>query len=207
MSGKLEGKMPFRGVVWLDRDGTLVDDPGYLDDPAALRLIAGAAEAVARLNKAGLAVVLITNQSGIARGLMDRETVDRIHAALQAQLASVGGHLDGIYLCPHLPPELLADGEEPCDCRKPEPGLVLRARREMALEGLPGVVVGDKEADIELARRVGCPSLLVLTGEGRRTWEHYQGRSDGPSHVSDDLAAGVDWIVAHLADGSGRSGG
>lgn len=196
----------FKGVIWLDRDGTIVDDPGYLDDPEGLRLLEGGAEAVARLNAQGLAVVLVTNQSGIARGLMSRQTVDRIHEHLQEKLALGGAHLDAIYLCPHLPPELLEEGQEPCDCRKPEPGLILRARREMGLSDLPSVVVGDKLTDLELARRVGAHALLVLTGKGRKSLEILNREGHQPEHVSEDLAEGVDWIVEVLTGGSAKGG-
>jgi len=196
----------YRGVVWLDRDGTLVDDPGYLDDPGKLRLLEGAAEAVARLNRAKWAVVLVTNQSGIGRGLMSRATVDRIHGALRERLRAVGAHLDGVYLCPHLPAELLPEGEAACDCRKPRPGLVLKARKELGLEDLPSVVVGDKAADVELARRVGAAAVLVLTGEGRRTLESWKGREKGPDHVSGSLGEAVDWILDPATGSSGRGG-
>ncbi len=114
-------------------------------------------------------MVLITNQSGIARGLVSRETVDRIHEKLSAELASEGAHLDGIYLCPHLPREELEEGQQACSCRKPQTGLVERAMRELHLEGLSSIVVGDKMSDLELARRIPSRSVLVLTGEGRAT--------------------------------------
>ena len=112
--------MRARPIIWLDRDGTVVDDPGYLDDPGRLALLPGAAEAVRRLNEIGT-VVLVTNQSGIGRGYMTRETVDEIHARLERRLSDSGAHLDAIEICPHLP-------DEQCDCRKPRPGMILRAR-------------------------------------------------------------------------------
>lgn len=191
-------KASWRGVVWLDRDGTLVDDPGYLSDPAALKLLANAPRAVARLNAAGLCVVLITNQSGIARGLMSRETVDRIHEKLSAELASEGAHLDGIYLCPHLPREELKEGQSACSCRKPQTGLVERATRELRLEGLPSVVVGDKMSDLELARRIASLSVLVLTGEGRTTQDSLENSPVKADHVSENLGAAVEWILHTL---------
>lgn len=192
------GERKWRAVVWLDRDGTLVDDPGYLDDPAQLRLLPNTARAVARLNAAGVCVVLITNQSGIARGLMSRETVEHIHTALREILARDGAHLDGIYFCPHLPAEEMKQGEEPCACRKPKKGLVVRATQELGLGGLPSVVVGDKASDLELARRIGSRSVLVRTGEGRSTEGSLERSKVTADHVSDELAEAADWIVGTL---------
>jgi histidinol-phosphate phosphatase family protein len=185
-------------VVWLDRDGTLVDDPGYLSDPAGLKLLPQSARAVAKLNAAGLCVVLITNQSGIARGLMSRETVDRIHEKLRAELAREGAHLDGIYLCPHLPAEELKEGQQACACRKPRTGLVERATRELQLEGLPAVVVGDKGSDMELARRIASRSVLVLTGEGRATCRALEASLIQVDQVSENLDGAAEWILRAL---------
>ncbi len=188
----------FRGVVWLDRDGTVVDDPGYLADPEKLVLLEGAADAIAELNRKQLAVVLITNQSGIARGLMSRETVDAIHAALIAELRRHDAELEGIFLCPHLPPELVPANEVACDCRKPRPGLVERARDELGLAALSGVVVGDKVADLQLGETLGLPALLVLSGEGERTRAVLSAQGSPPPEVAADLRAGVPWILRRL---------
>ena len=188
-------------VVWLDRDGTVVDDPGYLSDPDELRLLPGAAEAVARLNAAGLAVVLVTNQSGIARGLMDRGTVDAIHGRLRERLAEAGGRLTAIYYCPHLPPELVGKSEQACDCRKPSPSMVLQARAELGLIGLPEFVVGDKEADLALARVVGAIGVLVLTGEGERSRSQLEVRGETADHVASDLGGAATWILEQLGVG------
>jgi D-glycero-D-manno-heptose 1,7-bisphosphate phosphatase len=145
-----------------------------------------------------VAVVLITNQSGIARGLMSRETVDRIHETLEERLAFGGAHLDGIYLCPHLPAERVPEGEAPCDCRKPATGLVDRARRELGLGGLPSLVVGDKPADLGLAENLGVPALLVLTGEGEGTRRACVQRGEDAPDSCPNLAMGVPWILQRL---------
>ena len=168
-----------RPVFWLDRDGTIVDDPGYLADPDALGLLPGAAAAVARLNGLGT-VILVTNQSGIGRGYMTRDVVDAIHRELAKKLAAEGAHLDGIEICPHHP-------DEGCDCRKPKPGMVLRARPSLGAHGTE-YVIGDKPADVELAHAAGCVPVLVRTGEGAET--------DGAraAFVGADLATAVDWI-------------
>jgi D-glycero-D-manno-heptose 1,7-bisphosphate phosphatase len=192
-----------RFVLWIDRDGTLVDDPGYLDDPELLRLLPGAARALARLNAAGALTVLVSNQSGIARGLMSRATVDRIHDALKSQLARDAARLDHIEICPHLPSELLPPDSVGCDCRKPLPGMVLRARSELKLEAWTGpeFVVGDKSADMLLARAVGAYAVLVRTGDGRRAEAELATRA--VDHVADDLDGAADWILAHPDLGAG----
>jgi histidinol-phosphate phosphatase family protein len=192
-----------RFVLWIDRDGTLVDDPGYLDDPKRLRLLPGAARGLARLNAAGALAVLVSNQSGIARGLMSRATVDLIHERLRRELARQGARLDHIELCPHLPSELLPPGGAACDCRKPLPGMVLRVRSELKLEAgtLPEFVVGDKSADMLLARAVGAYAVLVRTGDGRRTEGELA--ASGVDHVADDLDAAAAWILGHPDLGAG----
>lgn len=180
-----------RAVAFLDRDDTVVDDPGYLDDPAALRLLPGAAGAIRRLNEAGCAVALVTNQSGIGRGLLDHDTLGRIHDELERQLARAGARLDAIAACPHLPAELLAGDDEPCRCRKPAPGLVEELRRAHGWAGLPSVVVGDRDSDVGLARNTGCQAVRIGAGSAR---------SRGCDHVAPDLPAAVDWWLRQLRD-------
>ncbi|RKZ11414.1 hypothetical protein DRQ53_11420 [bacterium] len=181
--------MSTKPMFWLDRDGTIVDDPGYLKDPGQLRLLPGAAAAVARLNAMGT-VVLVTNQSGIGRGYMERSDVDAVHAALAEQLASVGAHIDHIELCPHRP-------DEACDCRKPQSGMILRARAAMGSLG-PEYMIGDKRADLGLARATGCTSILVRTGDGLETESALRGSGELDTlcdHVADDLAGAASWII------------
>ena len=188
--------MKHRAVVWLDRDGTIVDDPGYLRDPEALRLLPGAGAAVSRLNAAGVTVVLVTNQSGIGRGLLTEHDLERVHQALRGRLADQGAHLDAIRHCPHLPDHRLPAGQAPCACRKPRPGMIEAAREDLAVgTPTPQFVVGDKPADLELARNAGCRAVLVLTGEGRTTYRRHDAEAD---HVATDVQGAVDWILAQL---------
>jgi histidinol-phosphate phosphatase family protein len=146
-----------RPAVFVDRDGTLVEDVGYCCRPEDLRLLPGAAPAVALLNRAGLPVVVVTNQSAVARGYLSPQGLDAIHARLREVLAAGGAHLDAIYVCPHHP----RDG---CPCRKPKPGLLHRAAADLGLDLARSYVVGDRAADVEVARAVGAAAVLVETG-------------------------------------------
>lgn len=192
---------PGRPGVFLDRDGTLLDESGYLADPAALRLLPGAARALRRLNEAGLPAVLVTNQSGIARGLFGEDDLARVHAALARALRLEGAHLDGIHYCPHLPPEegSPAPGgpyRRVCDCRKPAPGLLREAARVHGLDLERSWAIGDSLRDLEAARRAGIPErVLVATGKG--TAERARGAPPGlVSAHAPDLAAAVELVLA-----------
>ena len=155
-SSKLQGALT--GVtVFLDRDGTINQDKGYLADPMGLELFPGAIEAVARLNQAGAQVILVTNQSGIARALVTHEEVSRIHRRLQDLLASGGAHLDAVFYCPHHP-------DDGCHCRKPEPGLVEQAKKRITVDLAHAVVIGDQKRDMDLGWRVGALRVMVQSG-------------------------------------------
>ncbi|MDT8385648.1 MAG: D-glycero-beta-D-manno-heptose 1,7-bisphosphate 7-phosphatase [Gammaproteobacteria bacterium] len=153
---------PHRLVI-LDRDGVInQDSDDFIKSVDEFVPIPGSLEAIARLNRAGYRVVVATNQSGLARGLLDRAALDAIHESLRQRLAAVGGHLDGIFFCPHGP----ADG---CDCRKPRPGLMHQIAAAFATE-LTGVpVIGDSVRDLQSALAVGARPILVRTGKGERS--------------------------------------
>jgi histidinol-phosphate phosphatase family protein len=170
-----------RRFVLLDRDGTLIQERHYLSDPDQVELVPGAGEALRRLRAAGLGAIVVTNQSGVARGLFDQARVEAIHARLRALLAAHGATLDAIYACPHAP-------EEGCACRKPRTGLVERAQREFGLDPRRCFVVGDKACDIELGARLGATTLLVRTGYGAETEAERQPR---PDHVVSDLSEAI----------------
>lgn len=169
-----------RRFALLDRDGTINVDKHYLSDPDQLELIPGSGEAIARLNKAGWGVVVVTNQSGIGRGYFDHDRLAQIHARLHELLALHGAHIDGIEVCPHGP-------DSDCPCRKPLPGMVLRAAERLNFDPKYAIVVGDKEADIGLGHAVGATAFLVRTGYG-----HTQEATTKADYVVDNLAAAVD---------------
>ncbi|MES1243411.1 MAG: HAD family hydrolase [Acidobacteriota bacterium] len=178
--------MSGRRALLLDRDGTLVADAGYLAEPSGLRLLPGVAAALARARDAGWLLIVVTNQSGVARGLMTEAAVEAVHEALRRRLGRRGVALDGIYVCPHHPelgePPLRAD----CSCRKPRPGLLLRAGREHGLDLGRSFMIGDRERDVEAGRAAGCRTVLLA-----RT----KTTTCSPDHVAPGLAKGVDWIL------------
>ncbi len=181
-----QGKAP---VVYLDRDGTLNFDPGYLNQPDHLRLLSGVGQAVARLNRAGFKTVVVSNQSGVSRGLITKEQLDAVHQRLCELLAQDGARVDGIYVCTHLP-------EEACSCRKPASGLVIRAQRELGLASDHAIVIGDKASDMELARNIGATAIFVLSGNhSEEEQARMTDRSLVPDHVARDLAEAVKWIL------------
>jgi histidinol-phosphate phosphatase family protein len=173
-------------IVFLDRDGTLNLDEGYMSDPDRLVLLPGAAEAVAALNAAGVKAAVITNQSGVGRGLVTREALGRVHDRLVALFARHGAHLDGIYACMHRP-------EDGCECRKPGTALAIRAARELGVDASHSAVIGDKAVDIELGRRLGGRSVLVRSGEGRKT-ESELSAAARPDYIAEGVYDAVQWL-------------
>ena len=190
-----------RAAAFLDRDGTLVAERGYLSDPAEVELLPGAAEAVRSLRAAGLAAVVISNQSGVGRGLFSLARVYEAMAALRHALRAHGAELDAIYFCPHAP-------DAGCACRKPGTGLVERAAEDLQLSLRRSVFVGDKLLDIETGHRAGMRSVLVRTGYGRdeegRRAAQAAGRAvpgtalepGAPDRVCDDLLEAAKWTLA-----------
>lgn len=144
----------------LDRDDTILDDPGYLSDPNGVVFLPGALEGMARLHSAGWPLIVISNQSGVGRGLFTAEQLAEVHARFVAELADGGVTLAGLYFCPHAP-------EEACACRKPEPGLAQLASEELGLPLSQAVMVGDKESDLELGRRIGAAYVAQIAAKGQ----------------------------------------
>jgi len=181
-------------AVFLDRDGTINEEMGYINHLSRFRLEPQAVPAIRRLNAAGVKVVVVTNQSGAARGYFPASLVDEIHAHLKQLLAAGGAQLDGIYACLHGP----ADG---CTCRKPKPTLIQQAARDLDLELARSYLVGDRYKDIETAANAGVKGILVLTGYGRGEYEYLRAAQPvQPVFVAPDLEAAVEWILEDLAD-------
>ena len=191
--------MARRPAVFIDRDGTLTEEVGYVNHPSRLRLLPRSAEAVRRLNGAGIAAVVATNQAGIARGYFTEDVMHAVHERLAAELKDAGAHLDGLYVCPHHPTEGAPPFRADCECRKPKPGLLVRAARELDLDLHDSCMVGDKASDLLVAPAVGARSVLVLTGYGRGEWEYHRANfSVIPDHVAADLLDAVDWVIDRM---------
>lgn len=189
-----------RTAVFLDRDGTLNDEVDFVRSPAELRLIPGAAAAVRRLNDAGLVTVMISNQSGIARGYLTEEILGTIHEKLLAGLAEEGARLDALYYCPHHPDGPVEAYAVPCSCRKPLPGMLVRGAGEFGLELGSSFVVGDSAVDILAGKAVGATTILVLTGYGRRAVQDERLADVQIDHVVEDLPSAVERILEILED-------
>ena len=210
-----------RAAVFLDRDGTINEEVGYLDRMEKLQLIPGAAEAIRLINASGMKTVVVTNQSGVARGIFTESFVAETHARLGEMLRAEGASLDGIYYCPHHPTEGRGDYLRVCECRKPAPGLLLRAAAELHLDPARSYMVGDTLKDIEAGGRAGAQGILVRTGYGEEAAAELgpdekplkngdmmphrvpieKGGAQGetgivrPVHIAGDILAGVQWIL------------
>jgi D-glycero-D-manno-heptose 1,7-bisphosphate phosphatase len=173
----------------MDRDGTVSEEIGYMYHAGLYQPFPWAGPAIRKINESGMKAVLITNQSGVGRGYFNESTVDEVHTILKAELTRHNASLDAIYTCPHHP-------DAGCDCRKPNPGMLLRAEKDMQIDLNRSYVVGDKYVDIETAHRVGATGILVLTGYGREQRERHNANPQQPHFVVENLMEAVDGILS-----------
>ncbi len=188
-----------RPAVFLDRDGTINEQMGYINHLSRFVLLPGAAAGIRRLNALAVPVLVVTNQSGLARGYFPPELLIAVHEKMVAELARQGARVDGIYVCPHHPEAKREEYRLACDCRKPKIGLFTRAAAEHGIDLAASFVVGDRWSDLKAAAACGATSVLVLTGYGRGDLA-YIGPSQTvqPTHVAEDLAGAAAWIVDRL---------
>jgi D-glycero-D-manno-heptose 1,7-bisphosphate phosphatase len=187
----------FERAVFLDRDGTIIEEVGYLDRPERVELYPWTIDAVRVLNRAGLAVVLVSNQSGVARGFFTEDVVDAVHQRMADLLAEGGARIDAYYYCPHHPDGKLPQYAQKCDCRKPGRALVDRAVHELGIDPARSFVVGDRWLDVALGRVVGAQSVLVRTGYGA-SQEDNRPADLAADAVVDNLIAASSWILGRL---------
>jgi D-glycero-D-manno-heptose 1,7-bisphosphate phosphatase len=183
----------WRPAVFIDRDGTIAEEVGYLNHVSRFRMFPFVAGALRRLNEAGCPVIVVTNQSGVARGYFPESLVHEVHQRMMQQLSESGARVDAIYYCPHTP-------SENCNCRKPRTGMLERAAREHSLDLRRSFVVGDRYADVELARNAHARGILVRTGygEGELAWHAVKWLTP-PDFVAGDLAEATEWVLRQLA--------
>ncbi len=188
------GAIP-RPAVFLDRDGTINEQMGYINHISRFVLLPGVGQAIRRLNEMRVAVVVASNQSGLARGYFPESLVEAVHEQMKRQLAAEGAHVDGIYICPHHPEARVARYRLDCPCRKPKTGLLEQAARDLGLDLPRSFMVGDRWSDLHCGAAVRARTVLVRTGYGRGE-ELYIGPQERlrPDYVAEDLGAAVDWI-------------
>jgi D-glycero-D-manno-heptose 1,7-bisphosphate phosphatase len=185
-----------RRAIFIDRDGTISEEVGYVNHPSRYRVFPFAAEAIKLINDAGWLAVLVTNQAGVARGYFKEELIAAVHDQLRQELTRGGARLDAVYYCPHHPSVGNAPYRADCDCRKPKPGLITRAAEELQIDLARSWMVGDRYGDTELARNAGTRAALVLTGYGcgefeyqREAWRHQ------PDLIAENLLEAVRVIL------------
>jgi D-glycero-D-manno-heptose 1,7-bisphosphate phosphatase len=185
----LPEQVALRPAVFLDRDGTVSEEVGYLNHVSRFHLLPYAADSIRRLREGGYRVIVVTNQSGVGRGYFPESLVHEVHELMRQQLADAGAHLDGIYYCPHT-------ASDECECRKPKIGMLTRAASEHGIDVARSFVVGDRYSDVLLARRAGARGIFVRTGygEGEYLWNASKWTSQ-PDFVAADLSDAVNWIL------------
>jgi D-glycero-D-manno-heptose 1,7-bisphosphate phosphatase len=187
-------------AVFLDRDGTLIEEVDYLERVEQVALYSWSIDGVRLLNRAGIRVFVVTNQAGVARGYFTESVVADVHRHIDSLLASGGARIDAYYYCPHHPEGAVEAYRRSCECRKPGRGLVDRAAREFGIDPSRSFVVGDRWLDIQLARAVGARAVLVRTGFGS-TAERQQPSDVTTDAIADNLVDAANWILGHTPAG------
>ena len=183
-------------AVFLDRDGTLNKDVGYPGSYAAISIYPYSFEAVRKLNAAGFFCVVVTNQSGVGRGLIEEKELHRIHEQMQEAFLSQNSRLDAIYYCPHYEASVIAEYRKNCPCRKPNPGMGIKAAAEYGLDLQNSYMIGDKTEDILFGLNIKATPILLLSGHGKRAFKELSEKKIKPAYVAGDLLEAANWIVA-----------
>ncbi|MBI1748219.1 MAG: HAD family hydrolase [Acidobacteria bacterium] len=188
-----------RRAVFLDRDGTICEELGYINHPSRLMVYPWAAQAIQKINQAGMKAIVVSNQSGVARGYFDEPLVNAINLKMQAELEISGARLDAVYYCPHHPCALVPAYRADCACRKPKPGMALQAAQVFNLDLSGSFVIGDRYGDIQLAHNIGAGSIFILTGYGRGEFESRRHTwPTAPDHIAENLLTAVEWVLSAL---------
>ena len=186
-------------AVFLDRDGTINEQMGYINHLSRFILLPGCAAAIRLLNELDIPVFVMTNQSGLARGYFPSSLLDEVHLKMTEMLGAEGAHIDGIYVCPHHPEAKEERYRENCDCRKPKPGLFNEAALDHNIDLNGSYVVGDRWSDLKAADACGATGILVLSGYGRGDLDYIgPTQTIQPAHVAENLTEAVNWIIQSL---------
>lgn len=186
--------------VFLDRDGTVNEEREYIGSTRELKLIPGVAQAIRLLNKRKIKVIVVTNQSGVARGYFTEDKIDEIHKEIQDRLRKRGARIDAFYYCPHHPVFGKGVYKKDCICRKPRTGMLKKATREHNLDLARSFLIGDKTDDVETGHRAGCRTILVLTGYGSRSRDELINRKlEKPDCIKSNLLEAVKWLLRNNA--------
>jgi D-glycero-D-manno-heptose 1,7-bisphosphate phosphatase len=183
-------------AIFIDRDGTLNEEVGYITEISQFRLFDFAAESIKLINDAGWYAVIITNQAGIARGQYTEEFLRQLHAEMESSLRRRGARLDAIYYCPHHPDFGVPPYRQDCNCRKPKPGLIEKAAKDLSLDLKECYVIGDRKRDVEMGHAAGARSVMVMTGYGREEyWDRHVCWTRQPDQVCENLLEAVRWVL------------
>jgi len=192
----MRSESTMRPAVFVDRDGTINEQMGYINHPSRFVLLPGVAEAIRLLNENHFFVIVVSNQSGVARGYFPESLVLRINELMVEQLSKQGARLDAIFYCPHHPSGVVSEYAVTCDCRKPGTGLIERACGQLPIDIQRSYVIGDTCSDLEMAEHAGMPGVLVKTGYGLGELEYVLPRKRvNPAYIAADLLDGVNWIL------------
>lgn len=187
-------------AVFLDRDGTINEEVGYVNHIQRFHLLDRVGEAIRLLNQNDWKTIVVSNQSGVARGYFPESLVQQVHREMRDLLKREGAYLDGIYYCPHHPDIGVFPYRQRCRCRKPGTGLVEEAVKEFGLDCSKSYVVGDRGVDIDLAHQIGARAVLVLTGYGKGEWAYCKEQwKRKPDYVAEDLFEAVRWVLGQEA--------
>ena len=178
-------------AVFLDRDGTIIEDVGYIGECSRVRFLLGASQAIKSLNENGFGVIVVTNQSGVARGYFSEETVQELNRYIREALAEQGAHIDMFYYCPHHIEGIIEEYRKECHCRKPNPGMIKEAAGEFDIDLKGSFVIGDKISDIEAGHRAGCKTILLADKRCPEEGEI----ALMPDYIAADLYEAVGWLV------------
>jgi len=194
-----------RPAVFVDRDGTINEQMGYINHPSRFKILPGVPQAVRLLNERDFLVIVISNQSGVARGYFPVDLVHQVHDLMRQTLEESGARIDGVFFCPHYPTGTVPEYTLRCNCRKPRTGLVEQACRAFDIDMGNSFVVGDRYTEIELSRRLNLKGILVKTGYGLGEIEYVLPGRPAPDYIADDLLGAAEWITGRSVTGGGST--